>query len=85
MTEHPELVFLTNIIEGIVTLPEKVKIKRQVDEMGVLFTIDVDPVDVSRVIGKDGNVAQAIRLLLKAAGYLHHVRASMKVNVPQKS
>jgi predicted RNA-binding protein YlqC (UPF0109 family) len=84
MTEHKEADFLETIVKGLVTKPEDVRIDRTVDEMGVLYTVNVNEIDISRTIGKNGNVAQAIRLLLKTVGYLHHVRASMKVNIPTK-
>ncbi len=74
--------FLEMIIKEIVTKPEEVKIERKVDELGVLYLINVDESDLAKVIGKKGNVAQAIRLLLKVVGYKYSVRASMKIQIP---
>ncbi len=80
--EYKEVQFLENLIKELVDKPESVKINRKVDEMGVLLTVDVDPIDVGKIIGRQGNIAKAIRLLLGAVGYKHKVKASMKVNQP---
>jgi len=74
--------FLEMIIKGIVTEPDKVEIVRKKDEMGVLYTVTAAESDLAKIIGKQGNIAQAIRLLLKVVGYKYSVRASMKINVP---
>ena len=74
--------FLELIIKEIVAKPDKVKITRKIDELGVLYLVNVDEIDLPKVIGKKGNIAQAIRLLLKAVGFKHGVRASMKIETP---
>lgn len=74
--------FLEMILKEIVVKPDKIKIERKVDELGVLYLINVDNDDLAKVIGKKGNIAQAIRLLLKVVGYKYNVRATMKINVP---
>ena len=38
--------FLELVIKALVNHPEDVKIKRTVDEMGVLMTLDVNPEDM---------------------------------------
>lgn len=74
--------FLKFLIEAIVDKPEKVEIDRRVDEMGVLLTLTVDPSDMGKVIGKDGNTAKAIRVLLRVVGMKNNARVNLKVNEP---
>ncbi len=84
MTQSPkEQQFLVMILKEIVSQPEKVVITRTVDDMGVLYTLDVAPEDAAKVIGKEGQIAKAIRLLLKTVGYKNKVRASLKINNPR--
>jgi len=83
MEKNKDEVFLDFVIKAIVSKPEEVKIKRTIDEMGVLFTLDVAQEDVSRVIGREGQIAKAIRLLLRVVGFNQKVRANLKINAPQ--
>lgn len=78
-----EEIFLDFVIGSIVSQPDAVKIKRTVDEMGVLLTLDVAQEDISKVIGRGGQTAKAIRLLLRTVGYSQKVRANLKINTPQ--
>jgi len=41
-----DVVVLTNLLKSLVTKPEEVKITRQIDEMGVLLSIQVHPQDM---------------------------------------
>lgn len=83
--KYKDEVFLDFVIKSIVSDPSAVKIKRTVDEMGVLFTLDVAKEDVAKVIGRGGQIAKAIRLLLRTVGYAQKVRANLKINAPQLS
>ncbi|HXK38061.1 MAG TPA: KH domain-containing protein [Candidatus Paceibacterota bacterium] len=79
---HNDKEFLEFIVQSIVTNPDGVKVTRVVDEMGVLLTLDVDPADMSRVIGRMGNTAKAIRTLLRVVGMKHNARVNLKINEP---
>ena len=83
MSEYKDEQFLEYVIKAIVSEPSKVEIERIVDGMGVLLTLKVAPEDVSRVIGRGGQIAKAIRLLLKTVGYSSKVRANLKIDVPR--
>ena len=52
--------FLEFLVKALVDNPEDVKIKRDVDEMGVLMTLDVNPQDMGKIIGREGNTADFI-------------------------
>ena len=43
--------FLEFVVKALVDNPNDVKIKRTVDEMGVLLTLDVNAADMGKVIG----------------------------------
>lgn len=80
---NDDVQFLEYLIKALVTHPEDVKIKRTVDEMGVLMTLDVNPVDMGKVIGRAGNTAKAIRILLRVVGMKNNARINLKINEPQ--
>lgn len=74
--------FLENVVKTLVDNPDDVKVDRQVDEMGVLLTLDVNPADMGKVIGRSGNTAKAIRILLRVVGMKHNARVNLKINEP---
>ncbi len=74
--------FLDFIIKSLVENPNDVKINRTVDEMGVLMTLDVNPADMGKIIGREGNTAKAIRTLLRVVGMKNNARVNLKINEP---
>jgi predicted RNA-binding protein YlqC (UPF0109 family) len=72
-------------VKALVEHPNDVKIKRTVDEMGVLMTLDVHPDDMGKVIGRSGNTAKAIRILLRVVGMKNNARVNLKINEPAGS
>ena len=75
--------FLDFIVKGLVDNPSDVKIKRTVDEMGVLLTLDVNAADMGKVIGRMGNTAKAIRTLLRVVGMKNNSRVNLKISEPE--
>jgi predicted RNA-binding protein YlqC (UPF0109 family) len=74
--------FLEYLVKMLVDNPSDVKVGRQVDEMGVLLTLDVNPADMGKVIGRSGNTAKAIRILLRVVGMKNNARVNLKINEP---
>ena len=74
--------FLDYVIKALVENPKDVKINRTVDEMGVLMTLDVNPADMGKIIGREGNTATAIRTLLRVVGMKNNARVNLKINEP---
>lgn len=74
--------FLEYVVKALVDHPEDVKITRTVDEMGVLMTLDVHPDDMGKVIGRAGNTAKAIRIILRVVGMKNNARVNLKINEP---
>ena len=77
-----DIQFLEYVVKALVEHPNDVKIKRTVDEMGVLMTLDVHPDDMGKVIGRLGNTAKAIRILLRVVGMKNNARVNLKINEP---
>lgn len=74
--------WLHAIIAGIVTEPERIELRMEQDEMGTKFTVSVGKFDRGKVIGKKGATADALRTLLRNAGFLAGVRASLMIEIP---
>ena len=71
--------FVEYIVKTLVNSPDKVKIDRTIDEKGVLLSLEVDPEDVGRIIGRRGATAQSIRTLLRALGTKNDARYNLKI------
>ena len=75
--------WLITVIVGLVSQPDLVKVTSTEDEQGILFLVSVAKEDTGKVIGKKGVVAEAIRTLLRSAGFLEmNQKVSMKINAP---
>ncbi|KND47540.1 MAG: hypothetical protein AB199_03860 [Parcubacteria bacterium C7867-004] len=74
--------FLDYTVKALVDNTDAVQITRSVDEMGVLLTLTVAPEDMGKIIGKDGNIAKAVRTLLRVVGMKHNARVNLKINEP---
>jgi predicted RNA-binding protein YlqC (UPF0109 family) len=75
--------FVEYVVKALVDSPEKVKVERRVDEMGVLITLDVDASDMGKIIGRDGATAKALRTLLRVVGMKNNARVNLKINEPE--
>lgn len=82
MSMVDDVQFLEYVVKALVNNPDDVKIKRTVDEMGVLMTLDVNPEDMGKIIGRSGNTAKAIRILLRVVGMKNNARINLKINEP---
>ena len=77
--------FIEYVVKMLVDHPEKVKVDRKIDEMGVLITLDVDQEDMGMVIGREGMTAKALRTLLRVIGARNNARVNLKINEPEGS
>ncbi|MDD5126653.1 MAG: KH domain-containing protein [Dehalococcoidales bacterium] len=53
------------IAKSIVNVPDSVKIEEETNEEGITLKLSVADEDKGRIIGKQGQVAQAMRTLLR--------------------
>jgi predicted RNA-binding protein YlqC (UPF0109 family) len=85
MAEVKDQDFLEFIVKNLVDHPEDVIVGREVDEMGVLLTVKVNPEDMGQLIGRQGSTARAIRSLIKIIGLKNHARVNLKIEEPEGS
>lgn len=85
MAEFKDQEFLEYLVKSLVDNPDDVKVDRKVDEMGVLMTLDVNPADMGKIIGRQGNTAKAIRTLLRVVGMKNNARVNLKISEPEGS
>jgi predicted RNA-binding protein YlqC (UPF0109 family) len=78
-------VFLETVVKALVDNPDDVQVARKVDEMGVLLTLDINPADMGKVIGKEGATAKALRTILRVVGMKNNARVNLKINEPAGS
>lgn len=81
-TKDKDKDFLEFLVKSLVDNPNDVKVTRNVDEMGVLLSLKVNPEDMGKIIGRDGNTAKAIRNLLKIVGLKNKARINLKIEEP---
>ncbi|MFA6131951.1 MAG: KH domain-containing protein [Patescibacteria group bacterium] len=77
--------FVESLVKQIVNHPDDVKTDRIVDERGVLITLHINPEDMGYVIGRQGQTARAIRILLKIVGAKNNARVNLKIYEPEGS
>ena len=85
MAEEFDKEFLEFVVKAIVSNPKAVKVTRIIDERGVLLTLDTDPADMGYVIGKQGQTAKSLRILLKIVGAKNNARVNLKIEEPEGS
>jgi len=85
MAEVKDQDFLEYIVKTLVDHPNDVIVHRDVDEMGVLLTVKVNPEDMGQLIGRQGSTARAIRSLVKIIGLKNHARVNLKIEEPEGS
>ena len=75
--------FVEYVVKKIVEQPDEVAVERNVDEMGVLLTLKVAKDDMGKIIGKSGQTAKAIRILLRIIGSKNNARVNLKIVEPE--
>ncbi len=67
------------IAKSLVDNPDKVQVSQLNGEQSSIIELSVAPDDVGKVIGKQGRNAQAIRLILGAAGMKMKKRFNLEI------
>lgn len=83
MKETSDKDFLEFLVKSLVDHPDDVKIDRKVDEMGVLLSLHVNPMDMGQVVGRQGATAKSIRSLLRIVGIKNNARVNLKIEEPE--
>lgn len=84
-TQGTDRDFIEYVVKQIVEHPDQVEVIRTVDEMGVLITLKVSKDDMGKVIGKAGQTAKALRVLLRVIGSKNNARVNLKIVEPDGS
>jgi len=82
---NTDIKFLTVIVKAIVEHPDDVLVERIVDDLGVLLKLRVNEADMSRIVGKSGQTAKALRTLLRLVGSKIDERVNLKILEPDGS
>ena len=85
VTQGPDRDFVEYIVKQIVEHPDDVEVSRNVDEMGVLITLKCHKDDMGKIIGKAGQTAKSLRVLLRVIGSKNNARVNLKIVEPDGS
>ena len=66
------------IIKNLVTDTESVSINEVEGQKSIVYEVKVAENDMGKVIGKEGNVAKAIRAIIKAVAAKEHKRVTVE-------
>ena len=67
------------IAQSLASDPDSVRVTESVEEGQVILRLEVAPEDKGKVIGRQGRVAQAMRLLLRVAAVKDGTRAMLEI------
>jgi uncharacterized protein len=79
-----DILALESILSFIVRTPESIEMTRKVDEMGVLLILKVDRSDMGIVIGRNGEMANAIKKYIKKVGQVNNMNIRLRIDEPQE-
>ena len=60
--------FIDYVVRAIVQFPDEVEVTQTTDNLGVLITLKVNKDDMGKIIGKSGQTAKSLRILLRMMG-----------------
>ncbi|MEK7146432.1 MAG: KH domain-containing protein [Patescibacteria group bacterium] len=80
--ESPARNFVEYVVKSVATNPETVEVTQTVDDLGVLITLKVNKEDMGKIIGKNGQTAKALRVLLRMMGAKNNARYNLKIIEP---
>lgn len=81
--ESPARDFIEYVVKAIVDNPDDVVATQSVDDLGVLITLKVNKDDMGKIIGKSGQTAKALRVLLRMMGAKNDARYNLKIIEPE--
>jgi uncharacterized protein len=83
-TQSPARDFIEFIIRSIVDDVDAVEVKQSVDSLGVLITLKVAKEDMGKIIGRSGQTAKSLRILLRMMGAKNDSRYNLKIIEPEE-
>ena len=82
ITQGADRDFVEYVVKQLVDHPEDTEVIRSVDDLGVLITLKVHPEDMGKIIGKSGQTAKSLRILLRVIGAKKNLRVNLKIVEP---
>ena len=74
---------MTKLVEAIakslVDKPENVEVTENSTRQGTVIQLKVDPDDMGKVIGKQGRIAKALRVVVKAAATRDNKKVTVEI------
>ena len=74
---------MTKLVEAIakslVDKPENVVVTETASRQGTVIELKVDPDDMGKVIGKQGRIAKALRVVVKAAATRENKKVTVEI------
>jgi predicted RNA-binding protein YlqC (UPF0109 family) len=67
------------LAQSLASDPDSVRVTESVEEGQVILRLEVAPEDKGKVIGRQGRVAQAMRVLLRVAAVKDGTRAMLEI------
>ena len=67
------------IARSLATRPDDVRVTEEVEEGRVVLRLEVADEDKGKIIGRQGRVAQAMRVLLRVAAVKNDTRAMLEI------
>lgn len=67
------------IARSIATQPDEVRVTEVEEDGRIVIRLEVAPDDKGRVIGREGRVAQSIRMLIRVAAVKQGTRAALEI------
>ncbi|MFQ5861322.1 MAG: KH domain-containing protein [Dehalococcoidia bacterium] len=67
------------IAKALASKPEDVRVTEEMEEDRLVLRLEVAPEDKGKIIGRQGRVAQAMRLLLRVAAVKEGTRAVLEI------
>ncbi len=67
------------IAKSLASKPEEVKVTEEVSDGRVILRLEVADEDKGKIIGRQGRVAQAMRVLLRVAAVKNDTRAILEI------
>jgi predicted RNA-binding protein YlqC (UPF0109 family) len=83
-TQSPARDFIEFIIRSIVDNVDAVEVTQTVDSLGVLITLKVAKEDMGKIIGRSGQTAKSLRILLRMMGAKNDSRYNLKIIEPEE-
>lgn len=74
---------LRYVADSLVESPDQVRIEKEVLGEEIVYTLQLAPDDLGRLIGRHGKTAEALRTLLTAAGRREDRKVSLRIREPE--